>query len=80
VLGASPRASQCLFFASQAASALVGRNYIIPDDVKALCGPILEHRVMLNPESRLRGLTAQTAVREVVESVPAPVRAAGASG
>ncbi len=79
VLGASPRASQCLFFAAQAAAAMVGRNFVIPDDVKALCGPILEHRILLNPESRLRGLTPQAAVNEIVESVPAPVRSAQGS-
>jgi len=76
MLGASPRASQCLYFAAQAAAAMVGRAFVIPDDMKALCGSILEHRVMLNPESRLRGLTASQAINEIVESVPAPVRSA----
>ncbi len=74
IMGASPRATQCLYFACQATAALVGREFVIPDDVKALCGPILAHRVLLNPESRLRGLTANEAVRRLVENVPAPVR------
>lgn len=74
ILGASPRASQCLFFASQAAAALVGRDFVIPDDVKSLCGPILEHRIILHPESRLRGLTPEQAVKEIVEEISAPVR------
>lgn len=74
VLGASPRASQCLFFAAQAAAALVGRDFVIPDDVKSLCGSVIEHRIILNPESRLRGLTPEQAVQDTVEEVPAPVR------
>jgi MoxR-like ATPase len=74
IMGASPRATQCLYFACQATAALVGRDFVIPDDVKALCGPILAHRVLLNPEARLRGLTPGEAVRRLVETVPAPVR------
>lgn len=74
VLGASPRATQCLYFAGQATAALVGRDFVIPDDVKALCGPVIAHRVILNPEARLRGLTPADAVRRLVETVPAPVR------
>jgi len=74
VLGASPRATQCLYFAAQATAALVGRDFVIPDDVKALCGPVIAHRVILNPEARLRGLTPADAVRRLVETVPAPVR------
>jgi MoxR-like ATPase len=63
-----------LYFASQATAALVGREFVIPDDVKALCASVLAHRVILHPEARLRGLTAGEAIRRVVESVPAPVR------
>jgi len=74
IMGASPRATQCLYFACQATAALVGREFVIPDDVKALCGPILAHRVLLNPEARLRGLTPHEAVRRLVENIPAPVR------
>jgi len=74
ILGASPRASQALYFAAQATAALVGRDFVLPDDVKALCPPILGHRVLLHPESRLRGLTAADVVRGIVDSVPAPVR------
>ena len=77
VLGASPRASQALYFAAQATASLVGRNFVLPDDVKALCPPVLAHRIILHPESRLRGMTPSDAVRSIVESTPAPVRSGG---
>jgi MoxR-like ATPase len=74
ILGASPRASQCLYRTSQALAALNNRNFVLPDDVKWLSGPVLEHRVMLNPESRLRRKTAASVIRDIVQSVPAPVQ------
>ncbi len=74
ILGASPRASQALFFAAQATAALVGRDFVLPDDVKALCPPVLGHRVIVHPESRLRGLAAADVIRGIVDGVPAPVR------
>jgi MoxR-like ATPase len=76
-LGASPRASINLFKASQALAALNGRAYVIPDDVKALVGVVLEHRVIVNPESRLRRMTASSIVREMMQQVPAPVATGG---
>jgi len=72
-LGASPRASQALFRTSQALAALEGRHFVLPDDVKILCPYVLEHRVILNPESRLQKKTVRSVVRQIVESVPAPV-------
>jgi MoxR-like ATPase len=56
-LGASPRATFALFRATQARAALAGRDYAIPDDVKALVGPVWRHRLLLRPESALRGRT-----------------------
>jgi MoxR-like ATPase len=56
-LGASPRATFALFRAAQALAALAGRGYAIPDDVKALVRPVWRHRLMLRPESSLRGRT-----------------------
>ena len=53
-LGGSPRASIALFRAGQALAAMQGRDFVLPDDVKRLSGPILEHRLILKPESRLR--------------------------
>lgn len=74
LLGASPRASQCLFRTAQALAALNNRSFVLPDDIKALAGPVLEHRVMLNPESRLRRKTVSGVLKEIVQSVPAPVQ------
>jgi len=71
-LGASPRASMMLFRAAQAYAAVVGRGYVIPDDVKLLAGPVLEHRLILNPESRLRRVTTQSVLREILKEVAVP--------
>lgn len=71
-LGASPRASMMLFRASQAFAALQGRGYVIPDDIKILAPPILEHRLVLNPESRLRRVTVQSVMRDILAEVAVP--------
>ena len=72
-LGASPRASLALFHASRAYSAMRGRDYVLPDDVQRLSGPVLGHRIILSSQSRLRGRDAESLVREIVEEVPVPV-------
>jgi MoxR-like ATPase len=72
-LGGSPRASLALFRSSQALAALSGRNFVRPDDVKQLTGPVLTHRMILRPESRLRKLTPAAVVADVVEKVPVPL-------
>ncbi len=71
-LGASPRASIALFRAAQAYAAVQGRSYVIPDDVKALAHPVLEHRLILNPESRLRRVTTNSVLRGIIEEVAVP--------
>ena len=72
MLGASPRASMMLFRAAQAYAAVTGRGYVIPDDVKALAGPVLEHRLILNPESRLRRVTTEHVLRELLKEIAVP--------
>jgi MoxR-like ATPase len=72
-LGASPRATLALHRASQALAALRGRDFVKPDDVKELAAPVLAHRLILNPEARLRGRSPAVVVRALVGSVPAPV-------
>lgn len=72
-LGASPRASIALFRASQALAAVRGRNFVQPDDVKRVAGPVLTHRVILQPESRLRKVTAAEVVQDIVADVPVPM-------
>lgn len=71
-LGASPRASMMLFRACQAFAAVQGRGFVIPDDVKALSGPVLEHRLILNPESRLRRVTTQSVLKDALNEVAVP--------
>ena len=72
-LGGSPRASIALFRTSQAIAAIYGRNFVQPDDVKRVAGPVLMHRLILEPESRLRKVTAQELVEEIVGEVPVPM-------
>ena len=72
-LGASPRAAQGLYAAAQARAALSGRAFVLPDDVKFLAGLALSHRLILKSETRLKGKSGEDVVRQVVESVEAPV-------
>ncbi len=72
-LGASPRASLALYKTSQARAALDGRDYVTPDDPKALAETVLAHRLILTSNSRLRGITAEQVVREALSGVPVPI-------
>ena len=65
-LGASPRATLALFRTGQAQAALQGRDYVIPDDIKLLATPVLRHRLLLRPESALRGRTAAAILEAVL--------------
>ncbi|MFN3492678.1 MAG: AAA family ATPase, partial [Anaerolineales bacterium] len=71
-LGASPRGSLSLARAGQAMAALQGRNYVLPDDIKALAVPVLGHRIIVSPAARLRDLSSDKIVQEIVASTPAP--------
>ena len=70
--GASPRAGAMLALATRARAALEGRDYAIPDDVKALVLPALRHRVILSPAAEIEGRTVDQALSELVERVEAP--------
>lgn len=70
--GASPRSCNMLATAARAYAALQGRDFVIPDDVKALAVPCLGHRVVLAPGAELEGLTAATVLGRIVNQVPAP--------
>jgi MoxR-like ATPase len=74
-LGASPRGSLSLLYASQARAAVQGRTYVRPDDVKALANSVLAHRIIVRPEQRVRGVTAASCVQEALTRVPVPVGA-----
>jgi MoxR-like ATPase len=68
VLGASPRGSLALFKTAQALAALRGRDFVLPDDVKVLAGPALAHRLIVRPESALKGYSDQRVVDDLVRS------------
>ena len=74
-LGARPRGTLASDRAAQALAALRGRDYVLPDDIKALWAPILTHRIILSSESRLRGRTMESILRDVVAQIPVPVEA-----
>lgn len=76
-LGGSPRASIALFRAAQSLAAMRGRNFVLPDDVKAIAPPVLTHRVILKPESRLRKITGEQIIGELLERIAVPVIANG---
>jgi len=74
-LGGSPRASLALFRTAQALAAVRGRNYVEPDDVKRVAAPVLNHRLIVRPESRLRRVTAAAVVEDILGEVPVPTLA-----
>jgi MoxR-like ATPase len=72
-LGGSPRASIALFRTAQAHAAINGRNFVLPDDVKRMVQPVMAHRLILRPESRLRKVTPAALLHEIVGDVRVPV-------
>jgi MoxR-like ATPase len=72
-LGASPRGSLSLMYASQALAGINGRAYVTPDEIKAMAVPVLAHRVLVRPEHRIKGLSSQSIVQDVLHKVPVPV-------
>ena len=72
-LGASPRSGIALLRVAKARALAEGRDYVLPDDVKAIARPVLAHRLILAPEARSAGLTAEEIVGEAVELTPVPV-------
>ncbi len=71
-LGASPRGSLALFRTGQARAAIQGRDFVLPDDIKALVKPALSHRVILGPAARLRDLSGEQVLDEIIAKVPVP--------
>jgi MoxR-like ATPase len=72
-LGVSPRGTMALYRTSQALAALRGRSFVLPDDVKFLAPYVLTHRILINPQTRLRGRRPEEVVAEIVNTVPVPV-------
>lgn len=71
-LGSSPRGSLALYKTCQARAAILGRDYAIPDDVKALAEATLAHRLIVNPSARIREVDPRTVVKETVQAVEVP--------
>jgi MoxR-like ATPase len=71
-LGASPRGSLSLSRAGQARAAMLGRDYVLPDDIQALAIPVLAHRIIVSPAARLRDLSSDRIVKEAIQSTSVP--------
>jgi MoxR-like ATPase len=71
-LGASPRGSLALYRTGQARAAMLERDYVIPDDIKAMTKPTLAHRLIISPSARLRDVTGEAVVTEILSDLPVP--------
>lgn len=71
-LGSSPRGSLALYRTGQARAATLGRDYVIPDDIKALATSALAHRIIIGPAARIKDVDARSVVHEIVQGVPVP--------
>lgn len=71
-LGASPRAALTLLSASQALAAIRGRDFVTPDDVKAMALPVLRHRLVLRPEAEVEGTRPDHVITRILETIPVP--------
>jgi MoxR-like ATPase len=71
-LGASPRAAIGLFFVARALAGIEGRDFLIPDDIKAAAPAVLRHRILLKPEADLEGLTADQVIADLLAAVEVP--------
>jgi len=71
-LGASPRGSLALHKTSRALAAVLGRDYVTPDDIKLLAVPALAHRLIISPSARIKDVDARSIVQETLDSVPVP--------
>ena len=78
-LGSSPRGSLALYRASQAKAALASREYIIPDDIKEMAEVTLAHRIIVGPAARIKDVTSEGIVTDVLRRVPVPGTALGAA-
>jgi MoxR-like ATPase len=72
LVGAGPRATQALLLASRAAAALTGRDFVTPDDIKAMAVPVLEHRLILRPEFEIEGLSVGEVIQSILQQIAVP--------
>lgn len=71
-LGVSPRGSIALLRAAQACAVLAGRDYVLPDDIRRMALPVLCHRLVLTPEARMKGITAEQLLIQLLSTLPVP--------
>lgn len=71
-LGSSPRGSLALFRTAQARAAMAGREYVVPDDVKALAEVTLAHRIIVGPSARIKDISSRTIVQDILATTPVP--------
>jgi MoxR-like ATPase len=71
-LGASPRASLALLNGSRAFAAIQGRDFVTPEDIKFLAGPVLKHRIILTPEKEMEGISAAEVIQQLVAKTEVP--------
>ena len=72
LVGAGPRATQSLLLAARAAAAIAGRDFVTPDDIKAMAGPVLEHRLILRPEFEIEGVGVPEVIQKILQQVAVP--------
>ena len=72
LVGAGPRATQALLLSARTAAAMSGRDFVTPDDIKAMATPVLEHRLILRPEFELEGITVGEVIQKILQQVAVP--------
>lgn len=72
LVGAGPRGTQALLLSSRAVAALDGRNFVTPDDIRAMAKPVLGHRIVLSPEYEIEGATIDESIGKILEQVAVP--------
>ncbi len=72
LVGAGPRATQALLLSSRAHAAIEGRDFVTPDDIRAMAAPVLEHRLILRPEFEIEGLDEREVVTKILGEIPVP--------
>jgi MoxR-like ATPase len=71
-LGASPRGSIALYRTGQARAAILGRDYVVPDDIKVLAMVTLAHRLIVSPSARIKNIDPRAVIQEIMDSTPVP--------
>ena len=72
LVGGGPRATQSLLMAARACAAMSGRDFVTPDDIKAMAQPVLEHRLILRPEFEIEGLTVVEVIQQILQQIAVP--------